>query len=87
MSAAAGNGPGATIKYLRRTTSGATGIGLGTAIKYLLRGTSGAAGYGLSRYRGFTVAPFHHKRPAFALFCVCLLRQQAEQHYRGPRFR
>jgi hypothetical protein len=33
---AEGIGPGTTIKYLRRTTSGAAGNGLGTAIKYLL---------------------------------------------------
>jgi hypothetical protein len=38
---------GATIKYLRRTTSGAADNGLGTAITYL----SGAAGTGL----GFTI--------------------------------
>jgi hypothetical protein len=51
-----------TIKYLRRSTSGATGSGLGntikylrgalgiglaTTIKYLRRSTSGAAGNGL----------------------------------------
>jgi len=62
---AAGNGPGATIKYLRRTTSaaagyvlgttakyllGATGVGLGTTIKYLRRTTSAAAGQ----------RPWHH---------------------------
>jgi hypothetical protein len=53
-----GQRPGATIKYLRSTTSGAAGIGLGTAIKYL-RGAvgfslgtttkylQGAAGFGL----------------------------------------
>jgi hypothetical protein len=35
---ASGHGLGATIKYLRRTTSGAAGNGLGTSIKYL-RGT------------------------------------------------
>jgi hypothetical protein len=28
-----GNGLGTTIKYLRKTTSGAAGIGLGTTIK------------------------------------------------------
>jgi hypothetical protein len=59
---AAGIGPGTTIKYLRRTTSGAAGnglhttikhmrgaagIGLGTTIKHLGRTTSGAAGNGL----------------------------------------
>jgi hypothetical protein len=38
------NGPGATIKHPRRTTSGAAGIGLGATIKYLRRTTSGAAG-------------------------------------------
>jgi hypothetical protein len=43
----AGNGLGATIKYLRRTTSGAARNGLGTKIEYLQRITSGAAGNGL----------------------------------------
>jgi hypothetical protein len=38
-----GQRPGATIKYLRRTTSGAAGIGLGITIMYL----RGAAGIGL----------------------------------------
>jgi hypothetical protein len=38
-----GQRPGATTKYLRRTTSGATGNGLSTTIKYL----RGAAGTGL----------------------------------------
>jgi hypothetical protein len=38
-----GQGPGATAKYLRCTTSGVAGIGLGTTIKYL----RGAAGFGL----------------------------------------
>jgi hypothetical protein len=57
-----GQPPGATIKYLRCTTSGsagdglgttikylraAAGIGLGVTIKYLRRSTSGAAGNGL----------------------------------------
>jgi hypothetical protein len=36
--------PGATIKYLQRTTSAAAGNGLGNTIKYLQRTTSGAAG-------------------------------------------
>jgi hypothetical protein len=40
---AAGDGPGTTIKYLRRATSGAAGNGLCTTIKYL----RGAAGIGL----------------------------------------
>jgi hypothetical protein len=44
---AAGNGLGATAKYLRRTTSGAAGNGLGNKIKYLRRTTSGAAGSNL----------------------------------------
>jgi len=43
---AAGNGLGITIKYPRRTTSGASGNGLGTKIKDLRRTTSGAAGSG-----------------------------------------
>jgi hypothetical protein len=58
----AGNGPGNSIKFLRRTTSGAAGPGLrttikylrgaagighGTTIKYLRRSTSGAAGSSL----------------------------------------
>jgi hypothetical protein len=38
-----GQRPGATIKYLRRTTSSAAGYGLSTTIKYL----RGAAGIGL----------------------------------------
>jgi hypothetical protein len=33
---AEGNGPGTTIKYLRRTASGGAGYSLGTTIKYLL---------------------------------------------------
>jgi hypothetical protein len=41
-----GQRPGATIKYLRRTASGAAGIGLGITIKYLRRTASGAAGIG-----------------------------------------
>jgi hypothetical protein len=44
---AAGNGLGATIKYLQKTTSGAAGNGLGVTIKYLRRTTSGAAINGL----------------------------------------
>jgi hypothetical protein len=44
---AAGNGPGTTIKYLRRTTSGAAGNGLGTTAKYLRQTTIDAAGNGL----------------------------------------
>jgi hypothetical protein len=39
-----GNGLGTTIKFPRRTTSGAAGNGLGTTITYLRRSTSGAAG-------------------------------------------
>jgi hypothetical protein len=38
-----GQRPGATIKYLRCTTSGTAGDGLGTTIKYL----RAAAGIGL----------------------------------------
>jgi hypothetical protein len=38
-----GIGLGSTIKYLRRSTSGAAGNGLGTTVKYL----RGAAGVGL----------------------------------------
>jgi hypothetical protein len=64
MSGAAGNGLGAMIKSLRRTTSraacnglgttfkylhGAAGNGLGTTIKYLRRTASGAAGNGLGK--------------------------------------
>jgi len=39
---------GTTIKYLRRSTSGAAGNGLGATMKYLRRTTSGAAGNGLA---------------------------------------
>ena len=42
-----GNGTGTTIKYLRRTTSGAAGNGLGTTINYLRQTTNGTAGNGL----------------------------------------
>jgi hypothetical protein len=42
-----GNDLGTTIKYLRKTTSGAAGIGLGTAVKYPRRTTGAAAGNGL----------------------------------------
>jgi hypothetical protein len=42
-----GNGLGTTIKYLRKTTSGAAGIGLGTTIKYPRCTTGAAAGSGL----------------------------------------
>jgi hypothetical protein len=42
-----GNDLGTTIKFLRKTTSGAAGIGLGTTIKYPRRKTSAAAGNGL----------------------------------------
>jgi hypothetical protein len=38
---------GTTIKYLRKTTSGAAGIGRGTTIKYARRTTSAVAGNGL----------------------------------------
>jgi hypothetical protein len=44
---AAGNGLGATAKYLRQTMNGASGIGLGTTAKYLQRTTSAAAGKSL----------------------------------------
>jgi hypothetical protein len=36
MRCAAGIGLGTTIKYLRRTTSGAAANGLGTKVKYLV---------------------------------------------------
>jgi hypothetical protein len=39
--------PSTTIKYVRRTASGAAGNGLGTAIKYLRRTKNAAAGKGL----------------------------------------
>ena len=42
-----GNDLGTTIKYLRKTTSGAAGIGLGTTMKYPRRTTGAAAGSGL----------------------------------------
>jgi len=42
-----GNDLGTTIKYLRKTTSGAAGIGLGTTIKYPRCTTGAAAGSGL----------------------------------------
>jgi hypothetical protein len=42
-----GNDLGTTIKYLRKTTSGAAGIGLGTTVKYPRRTTGAAAGNGL----------------------------------------
>jgi hypothetical protein len=42
-----GSNLGTTIKYLRKTTSGAAGIGLGTTIKYPRRTTGAAAGSGL----------------------------------------
>jgi hypothetical protein len=38
---------GTTIKYLRKTTSGAAGIGLGSTIKYPRRTTGATAGNGL----------------------------------------
>jgi hypothetical protein len=44
---AEGNGPSATIKYLRSKTCGAAGKGMGTTIKFLRQTTSGAAGNGL----------------------------------------
>jgi hypothetical protein len=49
--AAAGNGLGTTIKYLR----GAAGIDLGTTIKYLRRTTSAAANSGLGTTIKFLV--------------------------------
>ena len=49
---AAGNGLNTdlstTIKYVRRTASGAAGNGLGATIKYLRRTRNGAAGNGLA---------------------------------------
>ena len=42
-----GNDLDITIKYLRKTTSGAAGIGLGATIKYMRRTTGAAAGNGL----------------------------------------
>jgi hypothetical protein len=42
-----GTGLGTSIKYLRRTASGAAGNGLGITIKNLLRTRNGAAGNGL----------------------------------------
>jgi hypothetical protein len=48
MCGTAGIGLGTTIKYLRRTRSGAAGNGLSTIIKkYLRRTTSAAANNGL----------------------------------------
>ena len=48
---AAGNGLSTslstTIKYLRRTASGAAGVGFSTTIKYLRRTRNGTAGNGL----------------------------------------
>jgi hypothetical protein len=87
-SAAAGNGLGNTIKYLR----GAAGIGLDTTTKYLRRATSqrlghndrGPAMHNERRFGnrfettpGIDDAPIHHKRPAF-VFLARLRRQQAE---------
>ena len=46
-SAAAGNGLGTTIKYLRRSASGTAGNGLCTMIKYPRRTAGAAAGSGL----------------------------------------
>jgi hypothetical protein len=37
--------------------------------------------------QGITHVPLHHKRPAFALFSACHLRQQTEKHCRGLGFR
>jgi hypothetical protein len=85
-SGAISNDLGTSIKYLRRTASSAADNGLGTTIKYLRSSTNG---------RGQIPKPapeiadvsLRHKRPAFALFWACLLRQQAEEHFRGPGFR
>jgi hypothetical protein len=57
-----GNGLGTTIKYLRRTMSGAAGNGLGTTAKYL----RGAAGIGLGttiKYQIFTRPRFRPVGP------------------------
>jgi hypothetical protein len=59
------------------------GIGLGTAIKFPLATTTETHN---ERHRGqrpnpvllITQVPLHHKRPVFALFMACLIRQQAE---------
>ena len=59
---------GTTIKYLRRTTSGAAGNDLSTAIKYLRHTTSGAAGNGLSRNRGLLMCPFTTSAPHSLFF-------------------
>jgi hypothetical protein len=57
------NGLGTSIKYLRRTTSGAEGNGLRAAIKYLRRTTSGAAGNVLGRCRGLLMCSFTTSAP------------------------
>ena len=74
---AAGNGLSiglsTTIKYVRRTASGAAGSGLGTSIKYLRRTTSGAAGNGLSLCQRLSMCPFTKVPKALCIrlvYCV-----------------
>ena len=69
-SGAAGNGLGATMNYLRHTTSGAAGNGLGTTIKYPATHNERRRGERFEPVPGITDVPIHHKRPAFAFFCV-----------------
>jgi hypothetical protein len=64
------NGQSITVKYVRRTTSGAASNVLGTSIKYLRRTTSGTAGNGLTRCQGFLMCPFTKS----FLHLPCLLR-------------
>ena len=60
-----GNDLGATIKYLRKTTSGAAGIGLGTTVKYLRAAAAIGGGPSEGRYSIGVTAMFLNIRSGF----------------------
>jgi hypothetical protein len=90
---AAGNGLGTTIKYLRRIIRQLPGHHDQVLAMHNERRRGQRPGHHgqapathNERFRGkrsepipgIADAPLHHKRPAFALFCARLFRQQAE---------
>jgi hypothetical protein len=90
---AAGNGLGTTIKYTRRTTTQRPERHnqvpvthserrreqrTGHLDQILLRNNERRRGKRSKPMLGITHVPLHHKRPAFALFAACLLRQITE---------
>jgi hypothetical protein len=73
-----GNGLGTTVKYQRRTASGAAGKRPGHHGQVPAAHNKRLRGQRPESIPGITCVPLHHKRFTFAFFCACLLRQQAE---------